>query len=82
MEVHYIKASCLELLSKRKGYSVEVDDYEDDLNEVRFEIRLLKNNAYRASLRCTISKGTGLSEKSQLESKLGRFTADVEYGRV
>ena len=77
MDSYSIKSICYGYLNRKKGYTVEIDDYSEDTEHIVFDVRILKNGAFRASQSMRITKTSELTAESQLSSQIERFSAQV-----
>ncbi|MBO9150762.1 hypothetical protein ACFOTA_00965 [Chitinophaga sp. GCM10012297] len=81
MDLHSIKTTCNAYINKKKGYSAEIDDYKEENGVITFEVRILKNGAFRATETLRIIRASELTLESQFLSKIERFLALVENNR-
>lgn len=81
MDLHSIKTICNGYMDKRKGYTVEIDDYIEENGSITFEVRILKNGALKATESMQI-RTSALTAESQLRSQIERFSALVENNRI
>jgi hypothetical protein len=71
-----VKRHCNGLLPRRKGYSIEIDDFQVNESITSFKVRILKNGAFRAEEPMTLSSGTHIG--NQIDSRVRNFIASVE----
>lgn len=81
MNENSIKAICNGYMNKKKGYTSEVHNYEEDTEYISFDIYIMKRGAFSARQPMKIIKGSELTAESQLRSQIARFSALVENGR-
>ena len=82
MDLYSIKRICNGYLNKKKGYTAEIDNYNEDTERIVFDVRILKHGVFRASQSMWIIKASGLTAESQLSSQIGRFSALVENNLI
>lgn len=78
MGLNIIKRICNGYLSKKRGFTAEIDSYFQNNEKIFFEIRILKRGSYWASEQIEINKKSGLKPEIQLRSKIQRFTSMIE----
>lgn len=77
MDLFSIKSICNGYFNKKKSYTVEIDNYKEDAEHIEFDVRILKNGYFRAVQSMYIIKTSELTATSQLNSQIGRFSAEV-----
>ena len=82
MDLYSIKIICNGYMNKKKGFTAEIDNYNEDAERITFDVRILKCGAFRASQPMWISKKSELTAESQLSSQIGQFSASVENNRI